>query len=106
MALSRGTFMHQTRIILCVVFALLGTLQVSTRGTTPVAVIGTLFDKGRVSDAEIDLQLLQDENCSKLFVSKRMNTQAQQKLKACTRDLLSTHPDSKGRYRFADLVPG
>jgi hypothetical protein len=34
-----------------------------------------------------------------------MNTQAQQKLEACSRDLLSTHPDAKGRYRFADLVP-
>jgi hypothetical protein len=105
MAMSRGTFMLQTRLILCVVFALLGTLQVSTRGTTPVALIGTLFDKGPVTDAEIDLQLLQDENCAKLFVSRRMNTQAQQKLEVCSRDLLPTHPDSKGRYRFADLVP-
>jgi hypothetical protein len=33
--------MLQTRLILCAVFALLGTLQVSTRGTTPVAVMGT-----------------------------------------------------------------
>jgi hypothetical protein len=96
----------QTGLVLCFVFVLLGTLQGSTLGTTHSAVSGMLFDKRPVTNAEIDLQLLQDDHCAKLFVSRRHDVRAQQNLRACTRDLLSTRPDNDGRYRFADLAPG
>ena len=96
--------MRQISLVLC--FLLLGTPQDSARVTNPVAVAGTLFDNGPVTDAEIDLQLLQDEKCVKLFVSKRRDARAQRKLESCSRDLSSTHPDSEGRYRFPNLAPG
>lgn len=98
--------MLQISLVLSFMFILSGTVQDNTRKTASIAIIGTLYDKGPVTDAEIDLQLLQDEHCAKLFVSQKRNARAQQKLEACTRDLASTHPDSKGLYRFADLTPG
>ena len=98
--------MPHISLVFCLVFGLQVTPQGSARGTMPVAVIGTLFDRGPVTDAEIDLQLLQDEHCARLFVGQSRDAQAQKKLEGCTRDLLSTHPDSEGRYRFADLAPG
>jgi hypothetical protein len=98
--------MRQISLVLCFMFTLLGTSQDSARRTTAVAITGTLFDKGPVTDAEIDLQLLQDESCAKLFVSQRSDKRAQQKLAGCNRDLASTHPDPGGRYSFSNLAPG
>lgn len=96
--------MRQISLVLC--FLLLGTPRDTARGTNSVAIAGTLFDNGPVTDAEIDLQLLQDEKCVKLFVNKRRDARAQRKLESCSRDLSSTHPDSEGRYRFPNLAPG
>jgi len=98
--------MRHISLVLSFMFTLSGTLQDSPRRTTAVAITGTLFDKGLVTGADIDLQLLQDEPCAKLFVSQRRDKQAQQKLAGCSRDLASTHPDPEGRYRFSDLAPG
>jgi hypothetical protein len=98
--------MRQTSFVLSFMFILLGTLQDSARRTTPVAVTGTLFDKRPLTDAEIDLQFLQDEHCAKLFVSQKGDAQARRKLEGCSRDLATTHPDSEGRYRFSNLAPG
>jgi hypothetical protein len=95
--------MRQISLVLCFMFTLLGTSQDSARRTTAVAITGTLFDKGPVTDAEIDLQLLQDESCAKLFVSQRSDKRAQQKLTGCSRDLASTHPDPGGRYSSLTL---
>jgi hypothetical protein len=98
--------MRQISLVLSFMFLLLGTLQDSARRTTTVAITGTLFDKGPVMDAEIDLQFLQDEHGAKLFVSQKGDAQARQKLEACSRDLRSTHADPEGRYRFSSLAPG
>jgi hypothetical protein len=98
--------MSQISLVLSFMFILLGTRQDSVRRTTPVAITGALVDKGPVTDAVIDLQILQDEHCAKLFVSQRTDARAQQRLEGCSRDLQSTHPDSEGRYRFPNLSPG
>jgi hypothetical protein len=98
--------MPQISLVLSFLFILLGTRQDGVRRTTPVAIAGTLIDKGPVTDAEIDLQILEDEHCVKLFLSQRKDAQAKQKLEGCSRDLRSTHSDSEGRYRFPDLAPG
>jgi hypothetical protein len=96
--------MRQIGLVLC--FILLGTSLDGAHGANLVAIAGTLFDKGPVTNAEIDLQLFQDEKCVKLFVSQKRDARAQRKLENCSRDLSSTHPDAEGRYRFTNLAPG
>jgi hypothetical protein len=96
--------MRQISLVLC--FILLGMPPDSALGTNPGAITGTLFDKSPVTEADIDLQLLQDEKCAKPFVSRLKDAKGRRKLESCTRDLSSTHPDSEGRYRFPNLAPG
>jgi len=95
--------------ILCVfscLFALLGTLPGREQAVKFASVTGTLFDRGPITDAEIDLQSLADEHCAKLFASHVKNTEPQQELKKCIQDVASTHSDADGHYRFSDLTPG
>jgi hypothetical protein len=97
--------LFQTGLILSLLFIFPGA-QGGVGGATPATITGILFDRGVVTDAEIDLQLLQDEHCAKLFGGARRGAQEQRELQACSRDLASTHPDAQGHYRFSDLAPG
>jgi len=76
--------------------------------TKPPAIRGMLrrSDGQPIADAQIILRGFEDEACKDLYASREASAAGQEKLAACSKDLLTVQATPKGEFFFSGVQPG
>ncbi len=81
--------------------------QAGADSPLPAAIRGKLLhDIVPIADAQVTLQVFNDEACAKLFDMRSDSPEDAEKLAKCSRDLFTVQADEKGEFVFSGLQPG